>query len=281
MTELWNFEKFDKIPRLRRGLVITEKLDGTNGQITIIERDGIVTASDPLAQVDITDCVARPFFEVEKDGVRYLMLAGSRKRWLTNTKQGDNYGFGRWVSDNRDELVGLGVGRHYGEWWGQGIQRKYGMDRKVFSLFNTSRWCGDISERTAPACCSVVPVLMRTDTFSTDHIAMALAELKDHGSTAAPTFMKPEGIVIYMVQARRFFKITLENDEAKSSIPKPKKASTVMKTSREWIKDYPLTIIDPDGWDRTNFVFSFNEERVTLAEFKYRVSMSTCEGVIL
>lgn len=51
----------------------------------------------------------------------------------------------------------------------------------------------------------------------------------------------------------------------------------VLKTSEQWLEDYPRTVIyDPDGWDRTNFKFSFNEELITKAEFEKRKLRSTC-----
>jgi hypothetical protein len=269
MTELFEFRKFDKIPRLRRSVIITEKIDGTNAQISIADRREV---PQKYLEFDQQSGLHFPFMSVTQDGVDYLMLAGSRKRWLTNDKQGDNYGFGRWVSDNRDELLSLGVGRHYGEWWGAGIQRRYDMDRKVFSLFNTARW-GE--HNLPPECCAVVPVL-RTGMMDTDFIEDALSDLALNGSKAAPGFMKPEGIVIYMAQARRLFKITLEND----GVPKSKvKADANLRTSAEWIQDFPVTLHDPDGWDRRNFQYSFYKELITLAEFKYRVGQSTVEGI--
>ncbi|MCJ7726507.1 MAG: hypothetical protein MUP76_09000, partial [Acidimicrobiia bacterium] len=49
-------------------------------------------------------------------------------RWIT--PEVDNYGFARWVKDHEEELrTGLGAGLHFGEWWGQGIQRRYGQGR--------------------------------------------------------------------------------------------------------------------------------------------------------
>ena len=280
MDKPWEFKKFDKIPRLRRSVVVTEKIDGTNAQISIMERIGdipfgLISGSDPLALRDITRDSDLPFIHITQDGVDYVLLAGSRKRWLTTKKSGDNYGFGRWVSENRDKLLGLGVGRHFGEWWGQGIQRRYHMDKKVFSLFNTGRWN---EENPQPDCCRVVPVLER-GAFNNILFETVLDDLRANGSTAAPGFMRPEGIIVYMAQARRLFKITLENDEVPKSLPKPKKATTILKTSEEWAKDYPVTrVVDPDGWDRENFQYSFYEERITHAEFMYRLGQSTVTG---
>lgn len=49
------------------------------------------------------------------------------------------------------------------------------------------------------------------------------------------------------------------------------------KTSKDWKNElYPtVTILDPDGWDRTNLEWSYNEELVTQDEFKKRFMRST------
>lgn len=53
-----------------------------------------------------------------------------------------------------------------------------------------------------------------------------------------------------------------------------------LKTSQEWYEEIPkelgLVIYDPDGWDRTNYQFSFHEELITKKEFKRRLMYSTC-----
>ncbi len=53
----------------------------------------------------------------------------------------------------------------------------------------------------------------------------------------------------------------------------------VKKTSKDWVngihKDCKLKVIDPDGWDRENFDFSFNKELITKEEFKTRLLSST------
>jgi hypothetical protein len=167
------FVEFPKMPRLSREIIVTEKIDGTN------------------AQVHITD-----------DG---RILAGSRTRWIM--PEADNFGFAAWVRDNAEELAKLGPGSHFGEWWGAGIQRRYGLSEKRFSLFNVDRW-GD--ER--PACCHVVPVLYRGN-FDTFEIETALERLRFAGSEAAPGFMNPEGVVVYHVAGRVGFKKTLHKDE--------------------------------------------------------------------
>lgn len=172
------FRAFPKIPRLNREIVITEKIDGTN------------------ALIAIDDCGN--------------MKAGSKSRWLGTKKGEDNHGFCRWVEDNRDELLKLGPGYHYGEWWGRGIQRGYGLSEKRFSLFNVGLW----NDKNKPSCCHVVPILFsRAIYFESDIINYSIVSLRTDGSIAAPGFMKPEGIVIYHTAAKQYFKVTIERDE--------------------------------------------------------------------
>ena len=57
------------------------------------------------------------------------------------------------------------------------------------------------------------------------------------------------------------------------------------KTSKEWYKlvpeKYDLKIFDPDGWDRSNYEYSFNEELITKKEFVNRVMNSTISCKLL
>jgi len=52
------------------------------------------------------------------------------------------------------------------------------------------------------------------------------------------------------------------------------------KTSEEWkeilLDGIDIDILDPDGWDRQNWQYSFKEEKITAGEFRNRVSRSTC-----
>jgi len=181
------FKKFQKIPRLSRECVITEKIDGTNGVIYIGE-----------------------------DGE---FLVGSRTRWL-NPQTGDNHGFYMWAITHKEELMKLGVGFHYGEWWGSGIQRGYGLVNgdKRFSLFNVGRWVKDKNkvledkQEYCPDCCDVVPIV-GFGLFTTEFVDITLNILKNNGSYVSKGFMKPEGVVIYHTQARLLFKKTIEKDE--------------------------------------------------------------------
>jgi len=54
-----------------------------------------------------------------------------------------------------------------------------------------------------------------------------------------------------------------------------------IKTSDEWEKsDLPemkgTKVLDPDGWDRQNFDFSYYQELITKDEYLHRVGGSTC-----
>ena len=160
---------------LSRDIVVTEKIDGTNAQVFVAD-DGTV-------------------------------LAGSRNRWIT--PDDDNFGFARWVAEHADELRQLGPGRHFGEWWGAGIQRRYGLTEKRWSLFNVAKW-----SESRPACCGIVPVLYEGP-FTTDAVEACLDRLHREGSVAAPGFMQPEGVVVFHRASGTLLKKTLVNDAAK------------------------------------------------------------------
>ena len=193
------FQEFPKMARLSRDIIVTEKIDGTNAQILIGE-DGSIKA-------------------------------GSRTRWIT--PQDDNFGFAAWVEKNHDELLALGPGRHFGEWWGRGIQRGYGLQERKFSLFNAIRWAAHDQEPQAipsldpraapkmqqrpPKCCDVVPVLIQGP-FRTDAVDACINLLRERGSYAAPGFMKPEGVIVFHIAGNVGFKKTIEHDGLPKSL---------------------------------------------------------------
>ena len=51
----------------------------------------------------------------------------------------------------------------------------------------------------------------------------------------------------------------------------------MLKTSEEWQKKCTATVLDPDGWDRTNYQYSWHEEKITQQEFEKRLVSSTCK----
>jgi hypothetical protein len=186
------FTPFPKMGRLNRDVVVTEKIDGTNASIYIDEAGTFKT--------------------------------GSRNRWIT--PEDDNYGFSRWAHEHKDELMKLGPGHHFGEWWGQGIQRKYGLTEKRFSLFNVSRWCEHnaepkiikINQKTKepeyqiclPECVRVVPILWEGD-FCNLIAEKVLYKLGLTGSIAAEGFTNPEGIVIFHTSNGVCYKMTFDD----------------------------------------------------------------------
>lgn len=204
------FQEFPKIPRYRREVAITEKLDGTNAAVAWHPYDGSFPAPDLITCRGIKDQHGTPLGN-------YGLFAQSRGRFITPASvkpKNDNYGFAQWVTDHADELMDLGPGVHYGEWWGFGIQRGYGMPEKHFSLFNVNRWGEGKQQR--PACCDVVPLL---GYFGPDQIGTQLERLRGMGSVAAPGYMRPEGLVIWHSQSKQYYKILLENDD----VPKGRK----------------------------------------------------------
>lgn len=186
------FEEFSKIARWSRNITITEKIDGTNACIFISEDGEFLTAS--------------------------------RTRWITPAD--DNYGFSKWAHENKNDLLSLGAGKHFGEWWGSGIQRRYGQDKKRFSLFNTSKW-----NVTRPECCDVVPVLYN-GVLDENAVTEAIEMLRRNGSVAAPGFMNAEGIVIWHEAARQYFKKTLLKDEVPKTVAERQAANAAVKPRR-------------------------------------------------
>ena len=191
------FKEWPKIYRFSREIIITEKIDGTNACVIV-------------------------------DDTGTQVAAQSRSRLIT--PESDNYGFARWVEENKEELLKLGPGFHFGEWWGRGIQRGYGLKEKRFSLFNTSRWASafnnenltiysrDIKAGGNTMCvevpvCHVVPVLGRVATMQAEPVDDILFDLTLTGSWAAPGFMEPEGVVVFHTASNTMFKKTLDKND--------------------------------------------------------------------
>ena len=180
------FKPWPKITRLenKRPPIFTEKIDGTNACV-------IVAYQNPDAN---------SIASVVNNGGILSIWAQSRTRLIT--PENDNYGFAKWVLENAEELVKLGEGHHFGEWWGQGINRGYGLTEKRFSLFNTRRW--GLHNPNTPKCCHVVPII------SVETPREAMNYLDSVGSLAAPGWMKPEGAVMYEPDTDTCFKIIMD-----------------------------------------------------------------------
>jgi hypothetical protein len=234
------FQPWPKIARLNRNIIITEKLDGTNAAIVIvpaIDIRGIGAATVDRMKLENPSRTILEIFDAEAllaEGQvtaivnGFAIYAQSRNKFITPGKSTDNYGFAGWVRENAEALVAtLGEGTHFGEWWGAGIQRGYGLTGgdKRFSLFNAQRWGKEVVWRDGseiPALgrirgLGVVPVLY-DGTFHQSAIDRAFRLLRDEGSQAAPGFLTPEGIVVYHTAARTSFKVTLEGDAAPAKV---------------------------------------------------------------
>ena len=162
-----DFKAWPKIPRFGVfNIRVTEKIDGTNGCI-YVGADG-------------------------EFGVQ------SRNKIIT--PDDDNYGFASWAYKNKEELMSLGHGYHYGEWYGLGIQRGYQKEEKRFALFNTFR-----PHEGLPAGVDIVPILY-DGPFDLAALKFLEEQLKTEGSRVTPGYMNVEGMVIYFYTSKERIK---------------------------------------------------------------------------
>ena len=196
-----DFKAFPKIPRLASPFIVTEKVDGSNGTIVILEK---FDHEEPEAGAVATVAGGLGYYEVHVQ---------SRNRFITPEQ--DNFGFAGWVRENAEVLVDkLGPGYHAGEWWGNGIQRGYGLakgDRR-FSLFNVTRHEGlsvpEIGLGVVPRLDSSLADLSMS--WQSTMVAGALMRLGRLGSFAAPGFMNPEGVIFFHARSKQMFKQYLD-----------------------------------------------------------------------
>jgi hypothetical protein len=52
-----------------------------------------------------------------------------------------------------------------------------------------------------------------------------------------------------------------------------------LRTSEEWQKLCVVQVIDPDGWDRKNYQYSWYEEKISRGEFEKRMFISTVRNL--
>ena len=199
------FEPWPKIPRLYSECTITEKIDGTNAQILILDK-----------RVDAVNVAAVGGQYKETDSGYIFAFSRKKQIWPGS----DNFGFASWVYENAQEIESvLGFGRHFGEWWGQGVQRGYGLKEKRFSLFDSHNcgWLNDPDMRKEYGVKSnlfAVPQLWK-GRFSFGVLREAVQILEENGSLAALGFDKPEGVVVYFRDAHQNFKFVIEGDGIK------------------------------------------------------------------
>jgi hypothetical protein len=201
-----SYPKFGSIPRWYKQFTISEKVDGTNGLVAVYEQ-GIEY-----------DLLRAEGIEPVGFAGEYAVFAGSRNRWLTT--ENDNAGFAKWVQEHCEDAALLGTGLHYGEWYGSGIQRGYGLTKgdKRFALFNSYRW---EDPEVRPPSFDVVPVLWEGSGDDIQAgIDAAITTLVLEGSILVPGFRNPEGIVIYSHEAKSYWKKTLANDRIPKDLVK-------------------------------------------------------------
>lgn len=183
------FKSFSDIEKFKGvNLHITQKIHGSNAQILIYTKE---------------------------DGTTDLMC-GSRNRWVTPEQ--DNYGFAAFVNNYKQEFIDkLGLGRHYGEWAGPGINSGEGLTEKHFILFDTHK---NPPEKPLPPNTKVIPILYGGK-FIEGKIEEVMEDLKTNGSKLVPNFMRPEGIVISIL-GQRFKKVFTAEETAWTKSSKPK-----------------------------------------------------------
>lgn len=185
------FKGWGSTPRFHKGLTITEKIDGTNACIVIW--DGKVQAQ-------------------------------SRKRMIT--PDDDNYGFAKWVYDNAGVLTDtLGYGYHYGEWFGEGIQKNpLGIEGKRFALFHATKYTEDNGyELNKVDGLETVPLLFHGQA-QFDTLAEVIHGLSAFGSRVqgAQTHWDEgltmdvaadaEGVIVWHKETQQKYKILLKDD---------------------------------------------------------------------
>lgn len=208
------FTPYGKTPRLNRPIVVTEKIDGTNAGIRIVKDRWINPALwDELRIVD----------SLSVGGTAYTIYTQSRNRIITPNRDGqstDNAGFSAWVYEHAETLVrALGPGMHFGEWYGNGIQRGYGLDEKRFALFNPDRDPDLLQGARAEGCAiETVPVLYR-GRFDQDAIVREVELLAERGSVVAGAEgFKAEGVIVYHTASRVAYKVMCEDDHLPKTV---------------------------------------------------------------
>jgi hypothetical protein len=222
MSDFVSFGKIQQVGKLY--MTITQKIHGSNAQIFIWE---------------------------DENGIN--LKTGSRTRWIT--PEDDNFGFAKFVYGNATEIIQtLGLGRHYGEWAGPGINAGEGLAEKNLFLFDWKRW----KDKELPKNISTVPVLY-SGKYDISEIDFQMSILKQDGSRACPGYMKPEGVVVSI--DRNFYKKTFDAEEIawkktdkKQQIVisglevdyllQPLRLEKLLSRDERYLRDYPRTLPD-------------------------------------
>lgn len=217
------FRKWSSTPRWHKGLRVYEKIDGTNGCV-IVQRVGLtdlgMVPKDAVAVLD------------DSQEFGYWVRAQSRSRIITPGN--DNFGFAKWVHDNSWALAHvLDQGYHYGEWFGEGIQKNpLGIEGRRFYLFHAWYWARPENalklSQSGVTGLGHVPVLHDPDTHGEatwETIPAIMDDLAWYGTKVEgavgvvsgyahepDTMARPEGIIVWHKDTQQKYKILLDND---------------------------------------------------------------------
>lgn len=204
-----SFEPFPKIGRLNAAMTVTEKIDGTNGQLQFDSLGNMLVGSRKR--------------QIFPEGTFFAPESNEDPGALKPVKGTDNFGFAQWAYRHQYKLFDfLGEGRHYGEWAGNGIQRGYGMTEKRFFLFNAARFGPgrqEVPQDLLNIGLDSVPVL-----YEGEHDQLKLDEIMYNLYTTGSYLneWKPEGIIVYMHGVKELYKRTFEHEYGKWKPQPPK-----------------------------------------------------------
>lgn len=224
------FKSWGSTPRFHKGLHITEKINGTNAGVSV---QGFSFGTHVDGVPDDATLVFGPTNpEREVPEVEYLVRAQSRKRIIT--PDNDNFGFAKWVWENAEGLANLlGYGYHYGEWYGEGIQKNpLAVQGRRWALFNTWHWGRkenlDRLRMVDIPGLTTVPVLHDEQRDGpADYMTIpAIINGLNAGGSRADGYMTlpnahkmdfhvegPEGIIVWQRETQQRYKILLREDD--------------------------------------------------------------------
>jgi len=215
----FEFRNYGKIPRwVNEHVWVSEKIDGSNSCVVI---EKLTTAEVTYFWgIQAPDAVKFLYFKDEA----YVVRAQSRNKFITPGKGKDNFGFAQYVLDNADALVSvLGVGYHYGEYYGSGIQSGYGLltGEKHFALFPThrvSRLSDNFEQIMSIPGLEIAPELYEGPFGEGNCIEDCLNLLRENGSFAhsARGFARPEGVVVQFKLSGARYKAFVVEDGPKT-----------------------------------------------------------------
>lgn len=219
------FKSFDSVLHIGKlWMRITQKIHGSNAQIYI--------------------------YPDEITGEK-MIKAGSRNRWLT--PEDDNYGFAKFVYENKDAFLNLGFGRHYGEWAGPGINSGEGLSEKTLFLFSEP---DRYHKHELPIHTTFVPEIYKGPA-DLSKIDECMSRLLERGSYVVAGFDKPEGVVIEIAEKK--YKRVFEQEDSKwcakkerpprvrqdfSALLQPIRLQKLLSREERYVRDYPDSLPD-------------------------------------